>query len=188
MPLAGGRNRLTGGQQGRSVLLDTRILACTIRRDSGAEMAVLTRALARKLPFRKANGSAEGTSCVTITAAMPGPDPVPRSIDRRAFLGHGAAGAIAIGLPLGILGGGSSGHASATFKGTHDNGFCNSAFFHHPRPLARKGIRVDPRIRKHPDFCRDGDVLRRRGGRCQRAPLHELHRSRSLAGAASKAA
>ena len=58
------------------------------------------------------------------------------SIDRRAFLGHGAAGAIAIGLPLGILGGGSSVHASATFKGTHDNGFCNSAFYHHPRPLA----------------------------------------------------
>ena len=56
------------------------------------------------------------------------------SIDRRAFLGHGAAGAIAIGLPLGILGGGSSGHASATFKGTHDNGFCNSAFFSSPTP------------------------------------------------------
>ena len=66
---------------------------------------------------------------MTITAAMPGPDPVPRSIDRRAFLSGGAAGAIAIGWPLGILGGGSSAQAAATFKGTHGSGFCNSAFF-----------------------------------------------------------
>jgi hypothetical protein len=61
LPLAGGGNRLTGGQQGRSILLDIRIQAPTIRRDSGAEMAVLTMALAQKLPLRKANGSAEGT-------------------------------------------------------------------------------------------------------------------------------
>ena len=51
------------------------------------------------------------------------------SIDRRAFLGRGAGGAIAIGLPIGILGGMPSAHAAATFKGTHGNGFCNSAFF-----------------------------------------------------------
>jgi pimeloyl-ACP methyl ester carboxylesterase len=59
--------------------------------------------------------------------------------ERRTFLGRGAAGAIAIGLPIGILGGGSSAHASATFKGTHGNGFCNSAFFiTHTRQLGKE--------------------------------------------------
>ena len=40
---------------------------------------------------------------------------------------------------LGILGGGSSAHASATLKGTHGNGFCNSAFFiTHTRQLGKE--------------------------------------------------
>jgi NitT/TauT family transport system substrate-binding protein len=64
---------------------------------------------------------------------------VPGSIDRRAFLRGGAAGAIAVGLPLGILGGMPSAHAAATFKGTHGSGFCNSAFFiTHARQLGKE--------------------------------------------------
>jgi NitT/TauT family transport system substrate-binding protein len=64
---------------------------------------------------------------------------VPGSIDRRAFLSGGAAGAIAIGLPLGILGGAPSAQGTATFKGTHGNGFCNSAFFiTHARQLGKE--------------------------------------------------
>jgi NitT/TauT family transport system substrate-binding protein len=67
------------------------------------------------------------------------------SIDRRAFLSGGAAGAIVIGLPLGILGGAPSAQAAATFKGTHGPGFCNRAFFiTHARQLGKEyGLTIE---------------------------------------------
>ena len=67
------------------------------------------------------------------------PDISGLELNRRSFLRSSAAGAIAIGAPLGWLGGHGTAHAAdATFKGTHGTGFCNSAFFiTHARQLAK---------------------------------------------------
>jgi hypothetical protein len=75
--------------------------------------------LAQKLLLFEGEWLSGGNGMCDHHGGLAGTGSVPGAIDRRAFLQSGAAGAIAIGLPLGVLGGAPSAQGAATFKGTH---------------------------------------------------------------------